>query len=277
MVPISVIIITKDEGENIERTLKSVQGLTDDVIVVDSGSTDDTLAIAKRYNTRITQTNWDGYGANKNKGIALSKYSWILSLDADEVVDHQLFTALANKTFFNENIVYSLRFNVFIGNTILKYGQPGRVKKIRIFNKKKVKWNNNKLHENLTLFEEMKVEQLPGSILHYSYKDIDHCISKTNRYTTIVAEEMCRKEIHSSFLKIYLNPIYTFLLNYLFRRGFLDGFWGYTYAKMNSYYCFLKYAKLREMNKNKLLDFNTKQSEQLSPPLLLKGDQAILN
>ena len=277
MIPLSVIIICKNEGSNIERTLASICQLTDDIILVDSGSTDNTLLIAKQYKVRIIQTGWGGFGANKNLGISHSKYNWILSLDADEVVDPELFISLKNKTFFNENIVYRLRFTVFIGNIPLRHGQPGRVKKVRIFNKKKVYWNNHKLHEGLVHDGSMKIEDLPGHILHYSYRDIDHCIYKTNKYTSLVAEEMSFQKKSSSFVKIYLNPIYTFILNYIFRLGILDGFWGYTYARMNSYYSFLKYAKLKQLNDNKILLSQPVTQEQLSIGSLEQSNQAILN
>lgn len=264
MIPISVIIITKNEGHNLERTLKSISSLTDDVILVDSGSTDDTLTIAKRYKAKIIQTTWDGFGANKNKGIDQSKYNWIFSLDADEVVDDHLFHALHSTVFFNENIAYSLKFNIIIGNTILSYGR-GVAKKIRIFNKKKAAWNNNMLHEELEFSSEIKEEELAGRILHYSYRSIGHCIHKTQSYTTLAAEQMFLNKKQSSFLKIYLDPIYTFLVNYFFRLGFLDGFYGYTFARMNSYYCFLKYVKLYEMNKDEQLQ------NQVPPIIILQA------
>ena len=266
MIPISLIIITCNEGRNIERTLRSIQNLTDDVIVVDSGSTDDTLTIAKRYKARIIQTTWDGFGANKNKGIAQSKYNWIFSLDADEVVDDLLFNALHSKAFFNENIAYRIKFNILIGPAILYHGR-GVAKKVRVFNKKKAAWNNNMLHEELEFSNEIEEEELPGRILHYSYTSIEHCIHKTQRYTTLAAEQMCLIQKKSSFLKIYLDPIYTFIVNYFFRLGFLDGFYGYAYARMNSYYCFLKYVKLYEMNKNESLHYQSQPNAKLQAPL----------
>ncbi len=264
MIPISVIIISKNEGYIIDKTLQSLQGLTDDIILIDSGSTDDTLAIAKRFHVKIIQTTWDGYGANKNKGISLAKYNWILSLDADEIIDEQLFQSISNKTFFNENIVYQLKFSVFIGSVLLKHGQPGNVKKIRIFNKKKIKWNNDLVHERLDLPNGVKIEQIPGRVLHYSYKNIDHCIGKTNTYTSLVAQQMFINEKRYTFLKLYLNPLYTFFRNYIIKLGFLDGFWGYTYACMNSYYCYLKYAKLKELKKKGLVEMTVEQKYSLT-------------
>ena len=276
MIPLTVIIITKNEGHNIQRTLESIHQLTDDIIIVDSGSSDDTLTIAKQFQTKIIETNWDGFGANKNKGIAKSKYNWIFSLDADEVVDHELLQSLRNKTFFNEEIAFSLKFNVLIGNSILNYGR-GTSKKIRIFNKKKANWSNNLLHEELKFNSAIQIEDLPGRILHYSYRNIDHCIHKTQSYTTLAAEQMFISHRQSSFIKIYLDPIYTFLISYIFRLGFLDGFYGYTYARMNSYYCFLKYVKLFELNKNKEIHYEAGLFHVAPPPLINQPDKVTLN
>lgn len=254
MIPISVIIITKNEGHIIDKTLRSIRDLTDDIVIVDSGSTDRTLSIAEQYNCRVLQTTWDGYGENKNKGIALAKYNWIMSIDADEILSEELYLSLSAKTFFNENIVYRLKFQIYVGNVLLKYGQPGRVRKARIFNKKRIHWNSALVHERLILPKGIICEDLPGNILHYSYRDIDHCIEKTNLYTTLVAQQLFFSEKKFSFLKLYVNPLFTFTRNYIFKLGFLDGFWGYTYASMNSYYCYLKYAKLKELQKKRSIE-----------------------
>lgn len=254
MIPISVIIITKNEGLILEKCLRSIRDLTDDIIIVDSGSIDNTFTIAEQFNCRVLQTPWDGYGENKNKGIAKAKYNWILSIDADEILNKQLYDSLSTKTFFNENIAYRLNFKIHIGNVLLRHGQPGNVNKVRLFNRKKILWNNALVHEGLLLPKGTICEDLPGSILHYSYRDIDHCISKTNLYTTLLARQMFKNEKKFSFLKLYINPFYTFIKNYIFKLGFLDGFWGYTYARMNSNYCYLKYAKLNELNKKEIIE-----------------------
>ena len=247
MVPISVVMISQNEGHIIEKTFKSIEGLTDDIILVDSGSTDDTLAIAKKYKATIIKSPWYGYGKNKNIGISKSKYHWILSLDADEVIDEQLFKTLTHKTFFNENIIYRFRFSVLIGNVRLKYG-CGTIKKIRIFNKKKAKWNNDLLHESLVYNDKMKIEELKGNVHHYSYRNINHYMQKMQNYTTLSAGQMHLKNKKATFTKIYINPVYSFIINYIFRFGFLDGFWGFTFAKISTYSSFFKYIKLKELN-----------------------------
>lgn len=111
--PLSVVIITKNEAHIIGTTLQSLQGITDDIIVVDSGSTDNTIEICKNFGASIIATTWDGYGQNKNKGIDVAKYNWILNLDADEAVDEQLKAAITQLELKDEHTVYNFKFKNF--------------------------------------------------------------------------------------------------------------------------------------------------------------------
>ena len=123
---LSVVIITKNEAHIIEKTLQSLQGVSDDIVIVDSGSTDETIAICKKFNATVIQTGWDGYGANKNKGIDAARYDWILSLDADEAIDAELRAVLQNLSPVNDGIVYKLTYNNFFCNKHigLVFGEP---------------------------------------------------------------------------------------------------------------------------------------------------------
>lgn len=264
MIPISVVIISKNVGYVIEKTFISLQGLTDDIILVDSGSTDNTIYIAEKFNAKVIHTNWEGYGPNKNKGISYAKYNWILSLDADELIDDQLYQSLSNTLFFNENIAYKFKFKVFMGDILLKYGQPGNVKKIRLFNKKKSCWNDDLIHEGLMMPDEIKIETIKGNILHYSYKDLEHCMMKTNAYTSLMAQQMFLHNRKYSFVKLYVNPIYAFIRSYIFKLGFLDGFWGFTYASLNSFYCYMKYAKLKELKNREIVEIAIEEKYRAS-------------
>lgn len=244
---ISVVIITRNEEDILAKTLLSLKGLSDDIIVVDSGSTDSTISIAKSHGATILETTWDGFGANKNKGNSLAKHDWILSIDADECIDNALKNALLNMELIDPNNLYSLKFRTFIAGQPLKYGQTSGETHPRLFNRKCVSWNLAEVHEELSGIAVIKSVIKSGYILHYSYNDLQDYLQKSNSYTTLRAMQMFKSRKKVTFFKLYLNPLYTFVSNYIFKLGFLDGFWGYTYARLSSTYTYLKYAKLREL------------------------------
>lgn len=243
----SVVIITKNEENILRRTLQSIADITDDIIIVDSGSTDGTISIAKSFGVTVLQTDWEGFGANKNKGVMLARYNWILSIDADESVDDVLKSELQRINFQDEAIVYELKFRTFMSENELRFGQTLGERHIRIFNRNKVRWNLAGVHEGLLLPKGTKITLLPGHILHYSYTDLQDYIDKSNSYTTLRAQQMFNAGKRVGFFKLYISPLYTFILNFIFKLGFLDGFWGYTYARLSSTYSYLKYAKLKEL------------------------------
>ncbi len=248
--PLSVVIITKNEAHIIGTTLQSLQGLTDDFIIVDSGSTDATIEICKKFNATIIETTWDGYGQNKNKGIDAAKYNWILNLDADEAVDAELKAAIMQLELNDEEVVYNCKFKNFFCNKWIRFGEWAGDKHIRLFNRNKVRWNTAAVHEGLLLGNKTKVVLLPGNILHYTTQHIDEYISKTVDYAKLNALKYQRQGKQASFFKLRMAPGFTFFQHYILRLGFLDGWEGYLIAKTTAWYTFLKYSFLKEMNKN---------------------------
>src|SRR5258705_11844245 len=140
MQPFSIVIICKNEGDIIAHTLQSLQGLSDDIIVYDNGSTDGTAAIIQQYNIRFHQGTWEGFGKTKNKANALAKYDWILSLDADEAIDEELKQNLLQQNLADGRKVFEFKFKNFLGSKWLRFGEWGYDKHIRLFNRMKVKW-----------------------------------------------------------------------------------------------------------------------------------------
>ena len=248
--PLSVVIITKNEAHIIGTTLQSLQGITDDIIIVDSGSTDSTIEICKNFGASIIATTWDGYGQNKNKGIDAAKYNWILNLDADEAIDGQLKAAILLLELQDEHTVYNFKFKNFFCNKWIRYGEWSGDKHIRLFNRNKIRWNNAAVHEGLTLSKKTKVVQLPGNVLHYTTQHIDEYISKTVAYAKLNATKYQLQGKQASFFKLRMAPGLTFFQYYILRLGFLDGWEGYLIAKTTAWYTFLKYSFLKEMNKN---------------------------
>lgn len=246
---ISIVIITSNEAHIIGTTLQSLQGITDDCIIVDSGSTDNTIDICKSFGAKIIATTWDGYGPNKNKGIDAAKYDWILNLDADEAIDPELKNAIQQLEFENENIVYNFRFKNFFCNKWIRYGEWSGDKHIRLFNRNSIRWNAAAVHEGLTLNSSTKVVMLPGNVLHYTTQNIDEYISKMVAYAKLNATKYYVEGKQANFFKLRMSPGFTFLQYYILRLGFLDGWEGYLIAKTTAWYTFLKYTFLKEMNR----------------------------
>jgi glycosyltransferase involved in cell wall biosynthesis len=253
MQKISVVIICKNEEDTIGRCLQSLHDFTDDIVVLDNGSTDSTKEIIKKNNARLVEDSWEGFGKTKNKATAMAKYDWVLNLDADEAVDEELKNSLLNLKLSNEEEVFSIRFKNFLGDRYLRFGEWGADTHIRIFNRKKIKWDDAIVHENLALSPGVKVSRLKGHVLHYTMKNAGDYAEKMVRYALLNAEKYARQGKRSSWIKIYLAPLFAFLKYYIFKLGFLDGSAGFICARMTSYYTFVKYARLRELeNSNKL-------------------------
>jgi len=247
MQKISVVIICKNEEDSIGRCLQSLHGLTDDIVVLDNGSTDSTKEIIKSYPVRLIEESWMGFGKTKNKATGMAKYDWVLNLDADEAVEGELKNAISNLSLANENEVFNIRFKNFLGDACLRFGEWGGDRHIRIFNRTKVNWDDAIVHENLALPEDVKITRLAGFIFHYTMKDIAQYADKMLRYALLNAEKYAEQGKKSSWIKIYFAPIFAFLKYYIFKLGFLDGEAGFICARMTSYYTFIKYSRLKEL------------------------------
>ncbi len=245
---ISVIIITKNEAHIITNTLESLQAVTDDIVIVDSGSTDGTVAICKRYHVRVIETDWQGYGINKNKGIDAAKHDWILSLDADEAVDGELKEQLSKLVLNNDAEVFDIRFKNFFCNKWIRFGEWGFDWHIRLFNRKKVQWNNVAVHENLVFPAAVKITKLKGNILHYTVQNLQEYEIKTSQYARMNAQKYFAAGKKANFFKQYFSPLFAFIQHYIFRLGFLDGKEGFIIAKTTARYTFLKYHYLKDLN-----------------------------
>jgi len=245
----SIVIICKNEADVIAGTLQSIQGLTDDIVVYDNGSNDKTIEIVKQFNVQLHQGDWEGYAKTKKKAIELAKYDWIFSLDADESIDVELKQFLLALELKNEKEVYKLVFKNFLGNKYLKYGEWGGDKHIRLFNRKKVTWNDSAIHEQLILPKDIEVKKAKGYVLHQTAKDINEYASKVFKYAMLNAENYYQQGKRSSWFWICISPGFNFFNYYVLRLGFLDGHAGYVCAKMTAWYTFLKYSRLKELYK----------------------------
>lgn len=246
---LSVVIIAKDEAHIIGNTLQSLQAVSRDIVVVDNGSSDDTIAIGKEYGANVIESAWQGYGPTKNKGIDAAANDWILSLDADEAIDDELAASLKALDLSDDDMVYELNFKTFFCNKWIRFGEWSGDKHIRLFNRKKVRWNDAAVHEGLVFPSTVKIIRLKGSVLHYTVRSREEFLEKTVRYAKLNAEKYYKQGKKPDAVKLYLGPVFSFIKHYVFGLGFLDGPEGFLIAKTNAWYGYLKYHHLRELYK----------------------------
>jgi glycosyltransferase involved in cell wall biosynthesis len=229
----SVVIICRDEEDHIGRCLVSLQGLTDDIVVVDTGSSDRTVDIVNTHPVTLIQRQWMGYGATKNYANLQAKYDWILSIDADEAVDEELYDSLREWQPGSAKL-YTIRRINHIGDRSIRYGHLKPELKRRLFNKNIYQWDHRPVHELLTPeVAKGDITALKGNLLHYQAKDIEALRQQYEHYALMAPP---KKGIVKS-----LAPYYHFLRSYVFMLGFIEGTLGlklaqsiYMYAKLKN-------------------------------------------
>lgn len=247
---ISACIITYNEEDRIEETLKSLENVADEIVVVDAFSTDKTPEIVKSFGVKFFQREWDGYSSQKNFAISQAKYPWILSIDADERLSQKLRDEIMEiKEKEPEFDGFSFRRKSFYMGKWIKHSGWYPDKKVRLFRKELARWEGDFVHE--TLVFKGKVKELKGELLHYSYRNLSDHVKRIERYSTLSAEKMFLEGRRSSFLKIFSLPLFTFFRDFIFRAGFLDGIQGLIISFFSSYYVFLKFAKLYELQRRR--------------------------
>jgi glycosyltransferase involved in cell wall biosynthesis len=243
--PISVVIITLNESNSLGDCLASV-GFAEDIVVVDSGSTDDTVAIAKRAGARVFDKEWLGFGQQKNYGVERAKFDWVFCIDADERVDGELQQSIrqvmaSQKPQFNG---YRMaRRNYFLGRG-LKHGFGYPDLKVRFIDRQHGRWTEPSVHEYIAV--DGPVGHLQGDLLHYSGENIQQFLEKNNRYTTLQASTLITKSTSWPRLRIVINPILCFIKGYFLKRAFLDGIPGLVHTVCHCFTTFAKYVKLYE-------------------------------
>jgi glycosyltransferase involved in cell wall biosynthesis len=243
---ITATIITLNEERNVARAIESLR-CCDEILVVDSGSTDRTLELASRLGARVVETPWHGYAKQKNFAAEQARHDWILSLDADEALSEalegELWQIKKNGPGFD---AYTMpRLAQYLGRWILHSGwYPDR--KVRLFNRQKAKWVGNYVHESV--FVEGSIGHLKSNILHFTCSSLSEHLKTMDRYTTLAAEQVVDQKTHVGWTQLAINPAWTFFKSYVLQRGFLDGMEGLTIANMAALYNFLKYAKAKNMS-----------------------------
>jgi len=249
---ISVVVITHNEERNIERCIRSVHNIADEIIIVDSFSTDNTVAIARELGAKVVEHAFEGYGAQKRFAAEQASNDWVMQLDADEAVSPELEQSI--RSLDEKTAMSGYKINIltnYCGKWI-KHGGWYPNPKIRLVDRRKGSMSMDKVHEKWELNEPGdKFGQLKGDLLHYSYYTIADHIYKINNYSEISAKADAERGRTCSKLKVILAPKWFFIVQFIFRLGFLDGFAGYILCKNSAYYMFLRYSKLYIYSRNK--------------------------
>jgi glycosyltransferase involved in cell wall biosynthesis len=245
---VSVTVITMNEAADIGDALKSV-AWADELIVVDSMSTDDTVAIARQHTDRVIVREWPGYVEQKNYAASLAANDWILSLDADERVTpelaHDIATALATTPAHSGYRVPRVTFH--LGRWIRTTDWYPDYQ-LRLYDRRQGAWTGRYVHESVAL-PAAAVGRLRGELQHFAYHDIADHLETINRYTTYAARQMQEAGQHAGLVRLCGHPPLAFLRNYLLKGGIGDGVPGLIISVMNAYYVFLKFAKLAELDR----------------------------
>jgi glycosyltransferase involved in cell wall biosynthesis len=241
---LSVVIITKNEERNIGRCLASVKGIADDVVVLDSFSTDRTEAIVKEHGARFLQHAFDGHIEQKNRAISHAKHPWVLSLDADEALDERLARAIKEAMRAPEADGYAMnRLTNYCGGWI-RHGGWYPDAKLRLWDSRKGRWAGVNPHDRYEMDTGARLAHLPGDILHYSYNSIDDHYRQVEYFTTIAAKAYFDHGKGAPLFKRLFSPVVKFIGDYVVRLGFLDGGRGFTIARISAHATWLKYRKL---------------------------------
>jgi glycosyltransferase involved in cell wall biosynthesis len=242
---LSVTVITRDEQANLARALESVRW-ADEIVVVDCGSTDDTVGIAKRFDARVIIRDWPGYVEQKNHAADAAAHDWILSLDADERVSDALAEEIravlrAAPSAAGFRIP---RVSHYLGRWIRTTSWYPDYQ-LRLYDRRRARWHGRHVHEGVRVEGDAGV--LTGELEHYSYRDISHHLEKMSHYAGLAARGLHEQGRTATVGELALAPALTFINDYVLRRGFTDGRVGFIVSALNAFYVFQKFARLWEL------------------------------
>ena len=242
---ITIVIITKNEALNIVDCILSARRLSDDIIVVDSGSSDGTVLLAQREKARVESIIWNGYGNARNKGAEIATNDWILALDADERITDGLATEIRSITLQEDSVYGFYRAN-FFGHVMIRFGENAHDRVFRLYHRKFNEWNRVPVHEKL-VGSQKKPVTLQHNIIHLGIRNSRHYEEKKLQYASLCALKYFQdNKKHAGILR-YVSPAFSFLKGYIFQLGFLDLRIGFTVAKVNARYTWAKYTQLQRL------------------------------
>lgn len=253
MKKLSVVIITYNEERNIGRCIDSVLPIADEIVVLDSFSDDHTRIIAESKGAKVVQEKFIGYIEQKNRAVELASHDYVLSIDADEVIDQTLQESilLAKQTFTYS--AYKMKRCTNHCGRFIRHGAWYPDRKIRLFDKQVAKWGGLNPHDKIVFNKPIAVKQLQGEILHFSFATIQEHAMQNDRFSSIVAESYHKAGKRTNPVKVMINPAWAFFYGYIVRRGFLGGKQGLVIAANQARYTFQKHKKLYHLQTGRLL------------------------
>ena len=246
MSTLSVIIITKNEEKNIHRCLESVKW-ADEIIVLDSSSTDQTQEICRKYTDKVFNTDdWPGFGVQKNRALDKATREWVLAIDADEVLSEPLMTEIKNLLISNKRglSAYRIRRVSNYCGKFIRYGAWRNDKPLRLFKRNIARYDDRVIHESLELIEDKKIGLLKNIMWHYSFQNLSQVLQKLNDYSTYGAQLRFKNDQRSNMLIVLVKTISNFIKGYILQGGFMDGREGFLLAISNAMGVFYRYSKL---------------------------------
>ncbi|MCX6276292.1 MAG: glycosyltransferase family 2 protein [Bacteroidetes bacterium] len=248
MIPVSAIIITLNEERNIERCIDSLKSVVDEILVVDSFSTDRTKEICISAGVRFIENKWMGYSAQKNFAHQQAKNDFIVSLDADEALSDELRRSILEIRSSVATGLFSFnRLTNYCGKWIRHGGWYPDIK-LRLYDRRKCRWEGT-IHERLIYPRDEKVILLKGDCLHYTFYTVDEHRKQVEKFTSLMAKEEFARGRRSSWFNIIFNPVVKFVRDYFFRLGFLDGKEGFLISRISAHAAYMKYTKLMKLSK----------------------------
>jgi glycosyltransferase involved in cell wall biosynthesis len=252
MEPVSVVIITFNEAENIGRCIDAAAKVAAEVVVLDSHSTDATEIIARQKGAHFFQHKFEGHIQQKNIALSFAKYEWVLSLDADEVLSEEAIQKIQQLKDWNKYDAFSFnRLNNYCGQWI-KYGGWYPDKKTRLVKKSAGQWGGTNPHDKFELNNPLSVKHIDADILHYSYRTQAEHITQSQKFSAIAANALFTLGKQSALLKIVIGPPVKFIRDYIFRLGFLDGKNGFNIAYISAKAVYWKYSMLQQLSRTKV-------------------------
>jgi glycosyltransferase involved in cell wall biosynthesis len=252
LTPISAVMITLNSERLLQPVLDALRWC-DEIVIIDSGSTDQTLAIARNNDVRVLHRDFDGFGTQKGFAVSQAKNDWVLVVDADEIVTPELRAEIQERVGNEPNVTgYEVPISLIFLGRLMRYGGEFKMPHLRLFNRRFGNYNTNRVHEDVIL-KEGNVLTLKNHMLHDSYGSLHEYFEKMNRYTTAGAKDLNGRGRRASLAQVIVRLPFTFLKEFVLKLNVLNGYPGFVWSLFSAMYPVVKYAKLHELQQKRPL------------------------